>query len=171
MKRMSTWDVVPVIATLLLSMSSPTIAGTKVGDKAPDFSATTLDGRKVALSNYMGKKPLYLVFWATWCPNCQKEIPEINTLHEKFGNRLAILAINVGINDSANAARKYGKEHGMQYAIIFDKGSAITTAYGIVGTPTQILVGADGIIRYRSSRTPAAADIKAHWDILVGKKK
>ncbi len=169
MKRLSTRFLVPLICLYPLITTPFALAGNKVGDKAADFSTSTLDGKKVSLSSYAGKKPLHLVFWATWCPNCLKEIPEINALQKKFGNRLAILAINVGINDSAQAARRYQKEHGMQYPVIFDEGSTITNTYGVVGTPTQILIGTDGIIRYRSPKTPAVADIEAHWETLSGK--
>ncbi len=166
MKRIRTWILFLAIA---LTGTSQALATSKVGDRAPDFSATTLDGKRVSLSDYLGKKPVYLVFWATWCPNCLKEIPEINALKTKFNDRLAILAINVGINDSADAARKYQQEHHMQYPVVFDDGSVISSAYGVVGTPTQLLIGTDGIIRYRGSKTPAGADIETHWKKLSGK--
>jgi len=170
MKRTRIRILFLALTVVLFFSMSQSVAGNKVGDKAPDFSTTTLDGKEVDLSNYLGKKPVYLVFWATWCPNCLKEIPEINALHTKFGDRLAVLAINVGINDSADKAREYQKKHDMKYSVIFDDGSTISSAYGIVGTPTQLLVGTDGIIRYRGAKTPAITDIEANWEELSGNK-
>jgi len=165
MERVRVWLLALMLITTLVSTSQVAAVG-KVGDRAPDFSATTLDGRVVALDDYLGKKPVHLVFWATWCPNCLKEIPGIEALHTKFGDRLAILAINVGINDSADAAREYQKKHDMTYPVEFDDGSTISSAYGIIGTPTQILIDADGIIRYRGVKTPAVTDIEVRWKEL-----
>ncbi len=170
MERSRVWFLVLILVTLFAGVQQ-TVAAGKVGDKAPDFSAMTLDGNSVALSDYLGKKPVHLVFWATWCPNCLKEIPEIEVLHSKLGDRLVILAINVGINDTADAARRYQQEHNMGYPVIFDESSAISSDYGIVGTPTQVLVGADGIIRYRGVKTPAVTDIEARWKELSGSGK
>ena len=169
MERTRIWTLSLLFTTALLISTFQVIAASKIGDKSPDFSATTLEGKTVSLSDYLGKKPAYLIFWATWCPNCLKEIPEINALHKKFGDRLAILAINVGINDSAEAARNYQKKHNLQYPVVFDNGSSITSSYGVVGTPTQILIGTDGVIRYRGSKTPATSDIEKHWGELSGK--
>ncbi len=169
MKRSRLWNLFLLILLAAWLGTPQAVTASKVGNKAPDFSATTLDGDKVALTDYLGKKPVYLVFWATWCPNCLKEIPEINALNSKFGDRLAILAINVGINDSADAAQKYREEHDMQYPVVFDDGSTISSSYGIVGTPTQILIGTDGIVRYRGSKTPAVTDVEKHWEELSGK--
>jgi len=168
MEQTRIWVLSVLFTTALFISTSQAIAASKIGDKSPDFSATTLEGKEVSLGNYLGKKPVYLIFWATWCPNCLKEIPGINALHKKFGDRLAILAINVGINDSADAAREYQKKHNMQYPVVFDDGNTISSSYGIVGTPTQILIGTDGVIRYRGSKTPAATDIEKHWGELSG---
>ncbi|HFC53348.1 MAG TPA: TlpA family protein disulfide reductase [Gammaproteobacteria bacterium] len=152
---------------MLLFIGLPRLsAAVGVGDKAPVFSLTTLAGEPVRLTDYLGRKPVYLVFWATWCPNCLKEIPEINALQARFAGRMAVLAINVGINDSVEAARKYQKEHGMQYPVLFDSGSKVSSAYRIAGTPTQLLIGADGVVRYRSAKTPAAEDIEERWSTL-----
>ncbi len=171
MKRAGVWNLVLLIVIAVFLGTFPVFAANKVGDKAPGFSATTLDDKTVALSDYLGKKPVHLVFWATWCPNCLKEIPEINALQARFGDRLAILAINVGINDSVDAAHEYQKKHNMQYPVVFDDGNTISSSYTIVGTPTQILVGADGVIRYRGVKTPTILDIEKYWKELSGNEK
>ncbi len=170
MKRSRNRILFAIVIPMLFAASQSLAAGT-VGDRAPDFSATTLEGKALSLAEYRGKTPVYLVFWATWCPNCLREIPEINALQQKFGDRMAILSINVGINDSAEAAREYREEHGMKYPVVFDEGSRISSRYAIAGTPTQLLIGSDGVIRYRSAKTPAAADIEKHWSQLSAKSQ
>ncbi len=142
-----------------------------VGDPAPNFTTTILDGKQVSLQDdYVGKTPVLLVFWATWCPNCQRDIPLLNQLYKEIGERLSILAINLGVGgDSIAKVRTYKEEHGMDYPIIFDEGSRITKAYEVFGTPTQIIVDVNGTILYRGINVPTVADIKARWDMLTKK--
>ena len=142
----------------------------ELGDKAPNFSAKTLAGQPVSLlHSNMGEKPVLLIFWATWCPNCKREIPDVSDLYKEMGDRLSILAINIGINDTADKAGKYKYKHSMKYPVIFDEGSHITNTYKIIGTPTQIIVGTNGTIRYRGIKTPTSAEIKGHWAELTTK--
>jgi peroxiredoxin len=168
MRKTKAW----VISIFLLCVYAIQVhAGVMVGDQAPNFSTTILDGKQVSLQDdYVGKTPVLLVFWATWCPNCQREIPLLNQLYKEIGERLSILAINLGVGgDSIAEVRTYKKEHDMKYPIIFDEESRITKAYEVFGTPTQIIVGVNGTILYRAIDIPTMADIKARWDILTQK--
>lgn len=126
----------------------------------------TIDGQRAALEDYTGKRPLLLVFWATWCPACKEEIPKLKETYATFTPRgLGFLAINVGINDSLNKAAEYRKRHGLPYPVAFDEGSRITRAYRVVGTPTILIVDRQGIIRYRGSLVPP--DLEQHFPRLV----
>ncbi len=160
------------INMLMLLWVTPVVAEVKVevGDPAPAFLAVTLDGERVSLyQNYFGQKPVLLVFSATWCPNCWREIPLLNQLHSELGDRFAILGVNLEINDSVEKVRAYNKKHGITYPVIFDLGSRIMSAYNVFGTPTQIIVATNGTILYRGAKTPSIADIKAHWAELTVK--
>src|SRR5690625_3797529 len=66
----------------------------KKGDKAPDFQLTTIDGEVVNLSDFYGEKVL-LNFWATWCPPCRQEMPDMQTYHEDYDDAV-ILAVKIG---------------------------------------------------------------------------
>jgi len=167
MRKTKAW----FIGILLCAYAIQVHAGVTVGDQAPNFSATILDGKQISLQDdYIGKTPVLLVFWATWCPNCQREVPRLNQLDKEIGERLSILAINLGVGgDSIANVRTYKKEHSMNYPIIFDEKNCIKKAYEVFGTPTQIIVGVNGTILYRGMDTPTMADIKARWDILTQK--
>jgi len=58
--------------------------GTLVGDKVPDFTVESLDGKTFNILEYRGKKPVYLIFWATWCPICKKELPTFKAMYKKI---------------------------------------------------------------------------------------
>lgn len=158
----------PWLAMLLaISVWVPSVAkAADVGDPAPDFSLKTLDGAQFSLADFRGRKPVYLIFWATWCPNCRHEIPEIKKIYRSFHDRMAILAINVSINDSVEKARRYVKKYDLPYAVAFDEGAKVTRAYGVMGTPTQFVIDRNGVIRYRDAATPR--DLAEHFAALAG---
>ncbi len=159
-----------IISAFLTLWATQAYADAKLGEKAPNFSATILDGKQISLHNdYLGKKPIILKFWATWCITCKQDIPQLKKLYKHFGNRLPVLAINVGIHDSVDKARAYIKKYEIPYPVIFDQGSVITKAYRVMGTPTQIIIGANGTILYKGIHTPGITEIKAHWDVLTAK--
>ena len=138
----------------------------EIGDPAIDFNLKTLEGKEVRLSDYKGRLPVYLIFWATWCPACKEEIPKLKEIYSQFKSKgLTMLAINVGINDSAKKAALYKEKHNLPYPVLFDNDSLVTKLYNVMGTPTMIIIDKSGIIRYRSSVAPD--DLNRHFDKLI----
>ena len=68
--------------------------GIDVGEIAPDFELMTLKGKKMKLSQFRGKK-VVLNFWASWCPPCRAEMPEMQRFYEQYGQHVAIVAVNL----------------------------------------------------------------------------
>lgn len=156
--------IVGIFFLLLVSATSAWSVG--VGEAAPDFTLMTLDGRPVAGTDFTGEKPLMLVFWATWCPVCKEEIPRINRMAADFGPKgLAVLAVNVGVNDSAAKAMAYRDKYGLDYPVAFDGGSKVTRAFGVVGTPTIMIMDKSGIVRFRDTAVPG--DLAQHFAQLL----
>ncbi len=163
---------IPIVAFVIALLSSASLyanvdSSSKVGDNAANFSITRLDGSTFKLSDYRGKKAVNLIFWATWCSNCKAEIPVLNALHEKHGSDIELLAVNVTVNDSLRRVKHYQKKYKLTYPLAFDEGRKVSKAYGIVGTPTLIIIDINGVIRYRAAETPE--DIEKHLDTLMGR--
>jgi cytochrome c biogenesis protein CcmG/thiol:disulfide interchange protein DsbE len=130
--------------------------GLQIGQRAPDFVGrngdqevrlTDLDGREVRLSDFAGK-PVWVVFWATWCPPCQQETPDIRSAFE--ANRdagLVVLAIDV--QEPAGTIREYAQRYGLTYTIGVDAYAAIMRAYRVFGLPTHYFIDRQGVIRDR----------------------
>ncbi len=135
---------------LLASFSS----ALEVGEVAADFNVTTLQGERFTLSDYQGHKPVYLIFWATWCPICKKEIPHFKQINNTLADDIKILAINVGMDQSLEEVMDYKNQHNINYPVAFDYGSVISKTYGVIGTPWQVIIDINGVVRYRSSQTP-----------------
>lgn len=131
-----------------LIISAPAAAAS-VGEVAPDFEVTTQDGSVFRLSELRGRKPVYVVFWNTWCPYCIKKTPRYQKLEEQFGDKIEIIAINTTWSDSPAGMRSFVEHHQIQYSTAFDAGELITDQYRVLKVPTEFIVDINGIIRYR----------------------
>ena len=158
--------LIPFVLLFLLAMNCP-VRGAEVGEPLPDFSVQTFDGKSFTRAGFAGK-PLLLVFWNTWCVECQRDLPEINRLAREFGPRgLQILAINTGLNDTESKARNYWKKYGYGFPTGFDHNFEIGQAFKVRGVPTVFLVDAKGIVRYKHPLPPK--DMEALFKQLTGK--
>ena len=140
---------IALAAGLALTTAFP-VQALDVGDKAPSFSATTLDGEAVNIAELLGKSPIYLKFWATWCRYCVNELPHAQHVYDKYGDNIHILTINVGINDSEKNIKELYEKEGITLPTVFDESGAITSQYKVIGTPHHVLIGRDGTIQLRS---------------------
>jgi len=119
-------------------------------DKRFALPPATLDGfaggPDVNLADFRGK-PLVVNFWATWCAPCVKEMPELAEAERLFGNKVALLGIDV--EDAPPNAEPFVKRLGITYPMALDADRSFFLEVGNVGMPTTLLVDGDGIVRYR----------------------
>lgn len=118
--------------------------GLKVGSTAPDFVLKTLAGESVKLSDLKGKKVM-LNFWATWCPPCKAEMPEMQTFYEETKNDVSILAVNL---DPNNDVEGFAKKGGFTFPIVLDENDEVKTTYGIISIPTTFFLDEKGKITH-----------------------
>jgi thiol-disulfide isomerase/thioredoxin len=118
-----------------------------LGSPAPRLVLKTIDGDPIDLGSLYGKKAVYLKFWATWCVPCREQMPHFEHVYETAGPEMAVIAIDVGFNDSIEAIRAYRKKLAITMPIVFDDGS-LAAAFHLRVTPTHIVIGRDGRIRY-----------------------
>lgn len=120
-----------------------------VGELAPEFEIETQDGTTFRLADFRGRKPVYVVFWNTWCSYCIKKTPRYRKLQEQFGDKIEIIAINTTWSDSREEMRSFEEHHHTNYSMGFDAGELITDRYRVFNVPTEFIVDVDGVIRYR----------------------
>lgn len=117
------------------------------GKPAIDFTLRTIDGEQIQLSTYRGKKLVHLIFWATWCPSCTREVPKLINLYQEAKDKpYEILAIDVGYNDSLQRVRQFQEKYQLPYKIIFDESAGLALKYGVIGIPTHVIVNQEGVI-------------------------
>ncbi|GAA0300064.1 peroxiredoxin [Gracilibacillus halotolerans] len=122
--------------------------GLELGEIAPDFELETLDGETAKLSDFRGEKVL-LNFWATWCPPCRAEMPDMQKFHED--TNVNILAVNlIETESSPQNVPEFKDELGLTFPILLDEGSELTTEYKIMAYPTSFMIDTNGRIQYKA---------------------
>ena len=115
--------------------------------RAPDFTLTALDGTPVSLTDLRGKVVL-LNFWATWCPPCKAEMPDLNALHEKYGAEQDFVVVGVNVEEDAEAVKPFVEQHQLAFPILLDRDSHVTTQlFGVRPLPTTFIIDREGFIR------------------------
>lgn len=146
-----------IVGSIVLVLATALFAATRflgdelfpvtVGSSAPDFQVTTLDGATVSLSDYRGEWVLLNV-WATWCVPCRAEMPSIQRLHERFGDRgLRVLAVSVDAPGAGSAIRSFREELQLTFDIVHDREGSVQPAYQSTGVPETFLIDPQGTIR------------------------
>ncbi|GLY09295.1 redoxin domain-containing protein [Pseudobacillus badius] len=127
---------------------SSAAAGIGLGDLPPDFSLQTLDGKKVSLSDYRGKKVI-LNFWATWCPPCKAEMPHMQSFYEKEAEKSGteILAVNLTSKDNGQATvADFVKQYDLTFPVLLDEEGAVGEKYQVSIIPTTYFLNTDGTV-------------------------
>ena len=112
----------------------------EIGQKAPEFSLTDIDGKTSSLSDFKGKVVI-LDFFASWCPPCRDEIPDFITLQNSYGKEgFSMMGVSLtDLNDTKNFAAKMG----VNYPLLIDDGK-VSVAYGpIRSIHTTFVIGKD----------------------------
>ncbi len=124
--------------------TSPTPEGTQVGNLAPDFQLQNLVGQVISLSDLNGK-PVLINFWATWCPPCRDEMPDLEKIYEEWSDKgLMLLAINVG--ESPALVKEFLETHNFSVPVFLDTERSVSEKYNITGIPTTFFIDKHGII-------------------------
>jgi len=139
----------PLIVSGLLVAITPVMAA-DVGDIAPDIEIATQDGKVIRLAEFRGRKPVYLVFWNTWCTHCIKKTTRYRKLQEQFGDKIEIIAINTSRSDSPEEMRSFEERLNTNYSMAFDFDELITNRYQVSTVPTEFIIDTNGVIRYRN---------------------
>jgi peroxiredoxin len=134
-----------VLAPFFIS-PSPRAGGPEglVGDSAPVFPLRDDRGRPVSLDQYRGRIVL-MNLWASWCPPCRAEMPDLQRLANAYGRRgIAIVGVNEG--ESAERARVFADSLGIRFPIWVDASQRYGRTYAALGLPTTVIVDRRGIV-------------------------
>lgn len=122
--------------------------GIGVGSQAPAVIVPDLDGRPVDLGQYLGKKPMFLEFWATWCPICEDLFPRVRAARAKYGDRVAFIGVNVAVNQTRDRVRRYLAQHQAPFDVVYDEQGVSTRAFDAPQTSYIVIIDAAGMVAY-----------------------
>jgi len=134
-----------IIAAALLAVLAvaPGRASVSRGQAPPDFTGTALDGRKVTLSDFRGKHPVVLNFFAEFCPPCKKEFPHLKALDEKYRAR-GLRVVAVSLDEDRATAAVVPKQNKVAFPVIFDPKGGIAEKYGVQAIPHTVVIDRAG---------------------------
>ncbi|CAM3059467.1 thiol-disulfide oxidoreductase ResA [Filibacter tadaridae] len=135
-----------------------------VGDMAPDFELTDLDGNKHRLSDYKGEG-VFLNFWGTWCGPCKREMPFMESQYKAFEKKgVHILAVNIKGSDLKVEA--FRDNYKLTFPIAIDKTESVKEVYNIIPLPTTFLINKEGRIEQIITREMSEDEIKSHMESI-----
>ncbi len=157
--------------------SDPSASATSsggLGGPAPDFVGADgtsvllgLDDRPIRMADFAGR-PLWIVFWATWCGPCQAEAADIKAIYDAHaGDGLAVLAID--IQEPTAAVTKFVADRGLDYQIGLDPTASTPALYGALGLPSHVFVGRDGMIQVRYAGQMTADLMERHVAAILAR--
>jgi peroxiredoxin len=159
--KIATVLILILIATTVTVFGNAAYAGTKAASSAStatkewvDFTLPEPGGGQVSLGQFIGKKPVLLVFWATWCPRCKEEVPVINKMHREppTGGKVQILALD--FMESEKKVNAFIAKKKVAYPVLLDRRGRVARKYKVVGIPTYILFDRDGKMLVRDHDLP-----------------
>ena len=144
---------VRILATAVLVIASAHAAsaqgvGIALGSAAPGAAVQSLDGKPVDLAQYIGKTPVVLEFWATWCPLCKKLEPALEAARQKYAGRVTFVSVGVNNNQTPDKQKMYAAEQHISGEFVFDKDGAAVAAYKAPHTSYLVVIDAAGKVVY-----------------------
>ena len=138
-------------AALTLAAAAPAAAqdlGIAVGSTAPAAAVQTLDGKPANLSQWIGKTPVVMEFWATWCPNCKALEPTMAAAAKKYAGRAAFVAVAVSANQTAERVRRHLARSPIPMTFVYDHDGEATGAYDVPATSYVVVLDRTGKVVY-----------------------
>ena len=120
-----------------------------INKAAPAFDLPALDGGRVSLADYRGKKKLVVSFWASWCGPCKMEMPVLQHFYErqrKNADKFELLAIS--IDDERAPAERFASEMKLPFPVLLDLHSQAANAYGVESIPSLFIIDEKGKVIY-----------------------
>ena len=133
--------------------------GLRIGDIAPTALVETLDGERADLAQFVGRKPVLIEFWATWCPLCRELEPTMKALNAKYSDRMAFVHIVVPQNQTPQRAKEYIARRELPGQFFFDRDGSAYKAFAAYHTSYIVVLDKAG--RVVHSEDGAKQDLEA----------
>ena len=127
---------------ILIFLTTCLFAAHSVAADNESVVARLLNGSTYDVLDAGSEEPVLLKFWATWCVACLQEMPAYVELHEKYGERVRFLAVNVAVSDPRDRVASTVDQYELSMPVAYDESGDLWNRYDIIGTPTYVLLAA-----------------------------
>lgn len=127
------------------SSVQPEIKQLEERSAAPDFTLKDLDGNDVKLSDFRGKV-VFLNFWATWCPYCVEEMPDLQKANDTLAKEGKAVILAVDVAENSEIVKKYVSDKKLSLKVLLDTDGRIADIYKVTGIPITFIINRDGTI-------------------------
>jgi cytochrome c biogenesis protein CcmG, thiol:disulfide interchange protein DsbE len=125
--------------------AEPTVqTGVAIGQRAPAIEVTLLDGSVMNTADFSGS-PLWVNFMATWCPQCQDELPMMRRFNRQLDGAMTILIVDVG--EDPQTVRRFMRDLGIELPVGVDQAGTVQDQWGVYGLPVHFWLDEEGIVR------------------------
>lgn len=150
------WRIAPsTMAVVLLLGQAPPLAsqaenqvGLPTGTTPEAVVIEDLDGNAVDLAAYVGRTPVLIEFWATWCGVCKALEPKLRAAHDRFGESVDFLVVAVGVNQNPRSIRRHLEDHPSPFRYLYDGRGRASRAFKAPTTAYVVILNADGTVAY-----------------------
>ena len=148
----------PTTQKAMTIISKAEAAEISEGVAAPDFAFTDLaTGRTLKLSD-LRDKPVYLNFWATWCPPCVKELPHIQSKYEQYKDKINFVAIS--LDGEQEAPAQFIPSRGYTFPVGYGNEREISRAYNVEAIPMSFIIDTNGVVKAKIVGSMDEADLE-----------
>lgn len=140
------------VVVLSILVNSPIGSGAQeVKTHVPEFKLKTPEGKEMGLKDHLAKGPVLLNFWTTWCKPCQKELPELQKIYDKYREKgFTFFAISEDDQRTQARVRPTVRSRKYEFPVLMDPDHKVGNLFGVRSYPTNVLVGPDGKIAMNS---------------------
>jgi Thiol-disulfide isomerase and thioredoxins len=157
------WLVILLVMVFTVAFGSVCGAaetGVLTGQLMPAFTLNDVDGQPVTVAP--SDKVTIINFWATWCPPCRQEMPELNRFYQKNSDKVNFYTVN--LREPAGSVRAFLGRNNLSLPTLLDADGSIGSQFAVRYIPTTIVVDRDGIIQFRKSGGMTMAELEAVVD-------
>jgi thiol-disulfide isomerase/thioredoxin len=164
MRRRRTMFVALLASLAWYAPAAAQDVGLELGVVPDAVQVEDLEGNVISMSEYIGKKPVLIQFWATWCPLCEALEPKFRAVKRQYGDTLDIVIVAVGVNQTPRSIRRYLERHELPGRVLFDSRGRATRAFRAPTTSYVVALDRAGRVVYTgvgSDQNLAAAAAQA----------
>jgi len=122
--------------------------GLPVGERPAAVQIEDLDGTAFDMGQVVGRKPVLIQFWATWCPTCEALQPRLEAAKRQYGDQLEVLIVAVAVNQTKRTITRHMERHPLSGRVLWDTQGRATRAYRAPTTGYVVILDAGGRVTY-----------------------